>query len=94
VIVTACVVRLHLPGSDSLKAKRGVLKSLLARLRREFNLAAAETGLHDVWQSAEIALVTVSTDAGYAEGLLARAIQWIETQRPDIDVVDTQIEVR
>ena len=71
-IVAACVVRLHLPGSASLKAKRGVLKSLLARLRREFNVSAAETGLHDVWQSAEIALVTVSPDAGYAE----KAAEW------------------
>jgi uncharacterized protein YlxP (DUF503 family) len=92
--VTACVVRLHLPGSDSLKAKRGVLKSLLARLRREFNLAAAEVGLHDVWQSAEIALVTVSNDPGYAEGLLTRALQWIESNRLDVDVIDAQIEAR
>ena len=93
-VVLTCVIRLHLPGSDSLKAKRGVLKSLLARLGREFNLAAAETGLHDVWQSAEIALVTVSTDAVYAEGLLARALQWIETHRPDVDVLDAQMEAR
>lgn len=93
-IVTACVVRLHLPESDSLKAKRGVVKSLLARLRREFNVAAAETGLHDVWQSAEISLVTVSADAGYAEGLLARAVEWIQRHRPDVEVVDSQIEAR
>lgn len=93
-VVTACTIRLHLPHSDSLKAKRGVLKSMLARLRQEFNVAAAETGLNDVWQSAEISLVTVSTDAGYAEGLLARAVQWIEAHRPDVDVLDSQIEFR
>ena len=93
-VVTACLIRLHLPESDSLKAKRGVLKSVLARLRHEFNVAAAETGLHDVWQSAEIALVTVSTDVAYAEGLLARAVQWIESNRLDIEVTDTQIEIR
>ena len=92
--ISACIIRLHLPASDSLKAKRGVLKSLLARLRREFNVSAAETGLHDVWQSAEIALVTVSPDAAYAEGLLAKAVQWIEAHRPDVDVVDAQIEAR
>ena len=93
-VVATCIVRLHLPGSDSLKAKRGVLKSLLARLRNEFNLATAETGLHDVWQSAEVALVTVSADAAYAEGLLGRAVQWIEQHRPDVDVVDSRIELR
>ena len=93
-IVAACVVRLYLPQSDSLKAKRSVLKSLLTRLRHEFNIATAETGLHDVWQTAEISLVTVSTDAGYAQGLLARALQWIEANRPDVDVFDSQIEMR
>ena len=93
-VVAACVIRLYLPQSDSLKAKRGVLKSLLARVRQEFNVAAAETGLNDVWQSAEIALLTVSTDAGYAEGLLARAVKWIEQHRPDVEVVDSQIEFR
>ena len=93
-VVTACIVRLHLPQSDSLKAKRGVLKSLLARLRQEFNVATAETGLHDVWQSAEISLVTVSTDVGHAQRLLAHAVTWIERQRRDVDVVDTQMEVR
>ena len=93
-VVAACLVRLYLPGSDSLKDKRSVLKSLMARLRNEFNLAAAETGLNDAWQSAEISLVTVSNEASYAEGLLNRAVQWIEHHRPDVDVLDTQIEFR
>jgi hypothetical protein len=39
-------------------------------------------------------LVTVSNDAAYADGLLARAVEWIEHYRPDVDVVDTQIERR
>jgi uncharacterized protein YlxP (DUF503 family) len=93
-VVAACVIRLYVPQSDSLKAKRGVLKSVLARVRQEFNVAAAETDLHDVWQSAEIALVTVSTEAAHAEGLLARAVQWIERSRPDLEVVESRIEVR
>nr|MBI2904893.1 DUF503 domain-containing protein [Chloroflexota bacterium] len=46
--IGACTVRLHLPGVRSLKEKRGRLRPLLARLPKEFNLAAAETGLQDV----------------------------------------------
>jgi len=41
-IIGACSVELHLPGNGSLKGKRGILKPLLAHLRRRFNLAAAE----------------------------------------------------
>lgn len=92
-IIGACTVDLHLPGNGSLKGKRSILKPLLLRLRKEFNLAAAEVDYHDVWQSAQIALVSVSTDAGHVHALLERAVHWIEKQRPDLDVVGWRIEV-
>ena len=92
-IIGACIGDLHLPGNGSLKGKRSILKPLLSRLRKEFNLAAAEVDYHDVWQSAQIALVSVSTDAGHVQGLLERAVRWIEKQRPDLSVVDWRIEV-
>ncbi len=94
-IIGASRVRLYLPGCASLKEKRGRLKPLLARLPREFNLAVAEVGLNDVWQSAEIALVTVvNGDAGLAHGLLERAVAWIEPHYPDIQVIASEIEMR
>jgi uncharacterized protein YlxP (DUF503 family) len=92
-IIGACTVDLHLPGNGSLKGKRSILKPLLLRLRKEFNLAAAEVDYHDVWQSAQIALVSVSTDAGHLQALLERAVHWIEKQRPDLDVIGWRIEV-
>jgi len=92
-VIGACHVELHLPGNGSLKGKRGILKPLLARLRREFNLAAAEVGYHDVWQSAEVALVTVANDAGYVHAVLERTVRWIEAHRPEVQVVDWQIEI-
>lgn len=92
-IIGVCTVELYLPGNGSLKGKRSLLKPLLLRLRKEFNLATAEVAYHDVWQSAQIALVSVSTDAGHVQGALERAVRWIEKQRPDLDVVDWQIEV-
>ena len=92
-IIGACTVDLHLPGNGSLKGKRSILKPLLLRLRKEFNLATAEVDYHDVWQSAQIALVSVSTDAGHLQALLERAVHWIEKQRPDLDVIGWRIEV-
>ena len=93
-VIAACRIRLHLPGTLSLKEKRGRLKPLLARLPREFNLAAAETDLQDVWQTAEIGLVTISTDAGRVQSLLEKSVRWIERHAPDVEVVDYQIEMR
>ena len=93
-IVGACCVQLYLPGNNSLKGKRGRLKPILARLPREFNLAAAETDLQDVWQSAEIGLVTVANDATLVRGLLEKSVQWIELHAPDVQIVNYRIELR
>jgi uncharacterized protein YlxP (DUF503 family) len=92
-IIGACTVELYLPGKKSLKEKRRLLKPLLLRLRKEFNLTTAEVDHHDVWQSTQIALVTVSTDARHAQRLLEQAVHWIENHRPDLSVVDWQIEI-
>ena len=93
-VIGACTVRLHLPGALSLKDKRGRLKPVLARLPKEFNLAAAETDLQDVWQSAEIGLVTVSNDSALVQSLLEKSVRWIEYNAPDVEVEDYQIEIR
>ena len=92
-VIGACRVELHLPGNGSLKGKRGILKPLLARLRREFNLAAAEVGRNDAWQSAEIGLAAVANDSGHVHAVLERAVHWIETHHPEVQVVDWEIEI-
>jgi uncharacterized protein YlxP (DUF503 family) len=92
-IIGTCVVELYLPGNGSLKGKRSILKPLLLRLRKEFNIATAEVDYHDVWQSAQIALVSVSTDTGHLHRMLEQAVRWIESHRPDLTVVDWHIEV-
>src|SRR5512136_1572498 len=78
-VIGACIVELQLPGLKSLKEKRGVLKSLLARLHKEFNVTAAEVDLHDVWQATTIGVATVSTSAVHAQNLLNNLVTWIET---------------
>jgi hypothetical protein len=92
-VIGACTVELHLPGNGSLKGKRRVLKPILARLRREFNLATAEVAHQDVWQSAQVALVTIANDPGRVHAVLERAIRWIETYHPEVQVVDWEIEI-
>jgi len=93
-VIGACCLRLHLPACNSLKDKRGRLKPLLARLHREFNVAAAETDLQDVWQSAEIAVVAVANEAGHVQSQLETIVAWVEHNRPEVEVLETQIELR
>ena len=92
-VIAICTVQLHLAGNGSLKGKRSRLKPLLIRLRREYNISAAEIDHHDLWQSATIALAAVGTDAGYLHGLMEKIMRWIETCPFDVQMVDYRIEL-
>ena len=92
-IVGACTIQLHLSGIESLKGKRRVLKSLMARVRNEFNVSIAEVGDNELWQSAVLGVAAVSNDPDYVHGLLSRVVQWIEGHRLDVTVADYEIEL-
>lgn len=63
-------MRLHLPQTHSLKEKRSILKRLIHRLRTQYNCAVGETEFQDVWQTAELAIVTVYAQKAQVESLL------------------------
>jgi uncharacterized protein YlxP (DUF503 family) len=92
-IVGTCLIELHLERNESLKGKRGLLKPLLARLHKEFNVSAAEVDHLDSWQAASIALACVANDAAHVEQVLNNAVHWIEHNRPEVQVVDWQVEI-
>ena len=71
-LVGVCRVTLRLPENHSLKGKRQVLKSLIARLHNRFNVSAAEIDDHDSWQIASLGVSCVSNDERHADQVLAR----------------------
>jgi uncharacterized protein len=91
--VCSAVFHLQL-SSRSLKVKRGILKSILARARNTFNVAAAEVDLQDIHGAAVLAFVTVSGSRSAARGLLEQLEVWMVEERPDVDVVSVEIEER
>jgi uncharacterized protein YlxP (DUF503 family) len=90
--ITACILELELPGSRSLKEKRGRLQPILAKLKSQFGLAAAEIDRQDSRYCATVACVAVSTDSAHNERILQSAVRWIEVNRPDVEVRDSRIE--
>ena len=86
-------MHLHIPGCASLKEKRSRVKPILARLRREFNVASAELDLHDVWQDMLIGCVTLSSDAVQNQRLLQQVSEFTERSWPDLPLVDQHIEI-
>lgn len=91
--VGVCIIDLRLPGNGSLKGKRRVVKSMVTRITREFNVSVAEVEDQDLWQRAVLGVACVSSSAGYAHGQLERVVQWIEAHRFDVELLDYQIEL-
>ena len=92
-VIASCVVTLQLEGAFSLKDKRRIVKSIVSRLRQQFNVAVAEVDYQDVWQTAVLGIVTVGNDARFLHTTLQKAVTWIEEQRPDAPIADYSIEI-
>lgn len=92
--IATCIIELNLTGVRSLKEKRRIVKSILSRLPRQFNVAVAEIDKHDIWQTAVIGLVTMGNDSAYLHGLLEKSVAWIERTRPDAPIDAYAIEFR
>jgi uncharacterized protein YlxP (DUF503 family) len=86
-------IHLHLPACSSLKEKRGRLKPLLARLRREFNVSVAEMDLQDKWTEAILACAMVNSDAVVLRQSLQTVEKWVDANWTDGDVIDQKIEM-
>ena len=92
--VAVSSITLHISASQSLKNKRGVLRSLIARVRQRFNVAIAETGDSDRWQVAVLGLACVSNSPSHATEMLDEAVRFIEEEILGLaEVVDCQTEV-
>ncbi len=94
-VVGVCTLELEIPSSRSLKDKRHVVKSIVARVQRNahFNVSIAEVDSLDSWQTATLGIVCVSTDRDYAHGLLEKVVAEIERSRLDAVVADYTIEM-
>lgn len=86
-------LELYLPGVASLKEKRSILKSILNRMRNQFNVASAEVGHQDVWQSALIAVTTVSNSSSLSHQITQSVVEWLEQNYPDVSVTREKTEI-
>ncbi|MFA5072389.1 MAG: DUF503 domain-containing protein [Nitrospirota bacterium] len=90
--IGVCTIELHLPDSNSLKAKRHVLKSLKDRIRNKFNVSVAEVGDNDLWQKVSLAVAAVSNDKSHLNQTLDHVMNMVHSI-PEIHLLDYQIEI-
>ncbi len=92
-MLATITIHLHLPACASLKEKRGRIKPLMARLRREFNVSVAEMDLQDKWTETIIACAMINSDAVVLRQSLQTVEKWVEANWTDGDVIEQKIEI-
>jgi len=91
--VGVCKIRLRLPENLSLKGKRRVLKSIIARVENKFNVSVAEVDDHDLWQLTTLGIGCVSNDKRYTNEVLSKVVDFIVNGRFEVEMLDYEIEI-
>jgi len=86
-------LELYLPLNNSLKGKRGILKPLIARLRRDYNVSVCEADAQDVWTRAVLEVACVSQNSTQAHRQLQKIALRVEDWRMDAQLIDYHIEM-
>ena len=77
-VVGLLTVELHVPGSQSLKEKRMVLRRIKDKVRNKFNVAIAEVGDQDAWQSARLGFAVVANERAFVERMVETIVAFID----------------
>jgi uncharacterized protein YlxP (DUF503 family) len=92
-VVGTCQIELRLPENQSLKGKRQVVKSVVARVQRQFGVAIAEVDALDRWQIAVLGVACVSNSGAHAQSILDNVVAYVEGSRLDAEVSEVAREV-
>jgi uncharacterized protein YlxP (DUF503 family) len=71
-VVGVSQIAFSLPGNDSLKGKRSVVRRIVDRTRTKFNAAVAEVDALDLHRRAVIGISVVSNDVRHANSMIDR----------------------
>ncbi len=91
-VVGIGIITFRLHDYRSLKAKRKVVRSIVSRLRNNFNASVAEVGSNDVHQRAEIGFSLVGNDNAVINSKIDKMINLAE----DLglaEIIDTEMEI-
>lgn len=92
-VVGVLTLQIHLPASDSLKAKRAVLNRVKERVRSRFNVSMAEVDHQDLWQRATLGVAAVSGEGSVLDRVLHEVLAVIERE-DRLCVLDYQIRLQ
>ncbi len=88
-----CKIKLHIPENQSLKDKRRIVKSLISKLRNQYNISIAEVEDHDLWQLATLGISCISNNGQHIDETITKIINFIVQNYPELEIVSQETEI-
>ena len=91
-IAALVTVEVHVPAANGLKAKRAVVKSLVADLRNGLNVSVAEVDHQNLWQRATLGVAIVAgSEIGARK--VAQQVEKIVYREPRVEVTRIAVDI-
>ena len=91
--IAVLTFRLHAPWVHSLKEKRMIVKSLIAKLQNKFHVSAAEVDEQDNHQIIVIGVAAIVPHNAAADSLMEKISQFVE-ESTEAEIIDEERELR
>ena len=91
--IAAMTFRLHAPWVHSLKEKRMIVKSLIAKLLNRFHVSAAEIDEQDTHQIIVIGVAAIVPHNAMADSLMDELSSFVE-ENTEAEILDEKREIR
>ena len=72
--VGICRIEIRIPENHSLKGKRQIVKSIIARLQNRYLVSAAEIDNHEMWQIATLGISCVSNHRKHSDTIMTNVV--------------------
>jgi len=92
-IIESAAVKLYAPWVHSLKEKRMVVKSLIAKTKNKFNVSIAEVDAQDIHQTIVLGLACVTGTVSHADSMIDSILKFIE-ENADAEIIEVLRELR
>ena len=90
--IATIVFRLRAPWVRSLKEKRMIVKSLVAKLRNRYNVSAAEIDEQDTHQIIVIGVAAIVPHNAFADSLMEDISLFVE-ENTEAEIIDEEREI-
>ncbi|MCK5509219.1 MAG: DUF503 domain-containing protein [Desulfobacterales bacterium] len=91
-VVGIGIITLRLHDCRSLKSKRKIVKSIIARIRNNFIISVAETGSNDIHQKAEIGFAIVGNNRAVINSNIDKIFN-LADRIGLAEIIDTEMEI-